>query len=186
MTPNPQDSAVALEVELLPCPFCGGGAHFYTVQEGDDAGGRCVVCPQCNASSMLCFPLMDSVDQKLIEHWNRRASQSDGTSGGAKTLILLSSGEYSDYGLMGAFRPMKAFNVGDALEAFKAQWKPEPGTYCSSPGPSDFAAWLAKEGYIEDAPTEEIHLGSYGDIDPSPETRKLTFAAPTQGENHVG
>lgn len=96
------------------------------------------------------------------------------------TLILLSTGEYSDYSVMGAFRPARAFNMGDACEAFKAQWKPAEGAYSSYAGPSDFAAWLAKEGFVEDAATEEIHLGSYGEIELSPEAKALDFSAPPQ------
>jgi hypothetical protein len=101
----------------------------------------------------------------------------------AVALILLSSGEYSDYGVMGAFRPCKSFNVGEALDAFRAQWKPEANSYSSAPGPQDFAAWLAKEGYVEDANTEEIHLGSYGDIDPSDQSKALTFTCPPAGDS---
>jgi len=120
-----------------------------------------------------------------------RAALSTGRLGGEaeeKTLILLSTGEYSDYSVMGAFRPTKSFNMGDVLEAFNAQWKPEEGAYTSEPGPNDFAAWLAKEGYIEDARTEEIHFGSYGELELSDESKALNFSAPAakpQGDSNA-
>lgn len=57
------------QVELKPCPFCGGEAKIIgPVQEG----GYCVECPQCLASSKLMYPLMDDVSELLTEAWNTR------------------------------------------------------------------------------------------------------------------
>lgn len=67
--------------ELLPCPCCGGEAHFDEVPvnqfelEGQpsNAGGQFVECSKCGLSTNLMFPLMDDVKGELAERWNRRA-----------------------------------------------------------------------------------------------------------------
>lgn len=101
-----------------------------------------------------------------------------------QTLILLTSGEYSDYSVMATVRPLKSFNMGDAVEAFKAQWKPDPGSAWrpSEPGPSELLAWLNREGYVEDAETEEIHLGSYGELNETEDYRAYFIEAGEGGE----
>ena len=67
MTPNPQDSAVALEVELLPCPFCGGAGEAFDVH---------TLTWHVRYGCQSCQVFFNDA-----ETWNRRASQSDGTSG---------------------------------------------------------------------------------------------------------
>lgn len=84
MTPNPQDSAVALEVELLPCPFCGDfGAEENESSLFNMQGSfkRAVYCHSCFAEGPPA-----ETSKEAIEHWNTRASQSDGTSGGWQTV----------------------------------------------------------------------------------------------------
>ena len=60
--------------ELLPCPFCGGKAeviHFEVTDNEDDpnAGGSCVSCKRCGASSAVHFDRKEN----LYSSWNDRA-----------------------------------------------------------------------------------------------------------------
>ncbi len=66
---------------LKPCPFCGEAARFGEVGEDVDhddeienEGGQFVACSnrQCGASTMLMFPLMESVKRELADLWNTR------------------------------------------------------------------------------------------------------------------
>lgn len=61
--------------DLLPCPFCGGEAErldFETVGTalgGDpNAGGSCISCKQCGASSPVHFDRKEN----LYSSWNER------------------------------------------------------------------------------------------------------------------
>jgi len=109
----------------------------------------------------------------------------------APVLILLSTGKYSAYSVQGAFRPLRDFTMGEAADAFRAQFKPEHDW--SQPDPYAFAAWLVTAGYIEDAPTNEVHLGSYGQIELSKEaaaepiraTPAPVPAEPSKGEREA-
>jgi len=56
-------------VDLLPCPFCGGSADRIDIEDGDNAGGSCVICTQCNASGNVEFGFKEN----FISNWNRRA-----------------------------------------------------------------------------------------------------------------
>ena len=61
------------EIELKPCPFCGGLASIYYDPEGiKDTANRHwayhVCCDKCCATSGLCFSR-----EMAAEMWNRRA-----------------------------------------------------------------------------------------------------------------
>ena len=70
--------ATAPHMTLKPCPFCGGDAYFGVVgidggdEDDPNFGGRYIQCDTCNASTMLMFPLKESVDQALADAWNAR------------------------------------------------------------------------------------------------------------------
>ena len=53
---------------LLPCPFCGGKAERIDIDDGDNAGGSCVHCTQCDASSNVEFEFKEN----FVSNWNRR------------------------------------------------------------------------------------------------------------------
>lgn len=53
---------------LKSCPFCGGPAEIIHVDEGENAGGSCVSCTRCLASSNIDFGRKEN----FISNWNRR------------------------------------------------------------------------------------------------------------------
>lgn len=55
--------------DLLPCPFCGGKAERIDIEDGDNAGGSCVICTACNASGNVEFGFKEN----FVSNWNRRA-----------------------------------------------------------------------------------------------------------------
>lgn len=64
--------------ELKPCPFCGGNAERLDVPDEDDvdggvnAGGSCIQCVRCAASTALHFDRKEN----LVSSWNSRAALS--------------------------------------------------------------------------------------------------------------
>ena len=82
----------------------------------------------------------------------------------AGDLLMLTEGEYSDKGWSGPFKVLRPFQRRGVYETFMAQWKPADD-WQERADPSDFIAWLATQGFIEDAPSKSWYLGSYG-LDP--------------------
>lgn len=66
MTANPATDAL----RLVPCPFCGGEAEIVHIDEGENAGGSCVYCTKCQASSNVEFEFKEN----FVSNWNRRAA----------------------------------------------------------------------------------------------------------------
>jgi Lar family restriction alleviation protein len=58
--------------KLLPCPFCGSEPAKITLTEKANRGGKVISCTKCEACTRVFFPLMGSVDELLVEAWNRR------------------------------------------------------------------------------------------------------------------
>ena len=54
------------EVELLPCPFCGGEADFL----GDTVT---IKCKECGGAFLCTNPLISRLE--VAQAWNRRADQ---------------------------------------------------------------------------------------------------------------
>lgn len=57
---------------LKPCPFCGGNASRQDLTDDDNAGGSCITCDSCGASSPVHFDRKEN----LYDSWNRRSSSS--------------------------------------------------------------------------------------------------------------
>lgn len=57
---------------LKPCPFCGGTASRQDLTDDDNAGGSCITCDSCGASSPVHFDRKEN----LYDSWNRRSSSS--------------------------------------------------------------------------------------------------------------
>jgi len=76
MTDDRKPLPAEAEMVLLPCPFCGGDAERIDVPDEDDvdggvnAGGSCIQCKRCSASTGLHFDRKEN----LIAAWNERAA----------------------------------------------------------------------------------------------------------------
>jgi hypothetical protein len=71
--------------ELLPCPFCGGGAKRFTIEEeGDNFGGDVIACTGiCGASSHVEFGRKEN----LVSLWNTRLTSTTPTLGDMAKLV---------------------------------------------------------------------------------------------------
>jgi hypothetical protein len=69
------------DVELLPCPFCGSGAHFGTIRFGKNAVPRedrnkvnhFVSCDACNSTTQTITGFRTQAE--AAERWNRRSPE---------------------------------------------------------------------------------------------------------------
>lgn len=115
--------------------------------------------------------LRDEADDRLDflgEEYKKLAAALEAMASNApeqvKPLLILSSGEYSDYSWSGPYRPLKKFTVREALDAFKAQWKPND-EWDETPTPEEFEGWLVSQRWIDPISSDEIHIGGYGQLD---------------------
>lgn len=60
------------DAKLLPCPFCGGDAAIMNIEGGENAGGSCVSCTKCLASSNVEFEFKEN----FVLNWNSRITPS--------------------------------------------------------------------------------------------------------------
>lgn len=81
----------------------------------------------------------------------------------AGELLILETGEYSDYTFHGPFRVQCDFDLRDQIERFLDTQ--EDRDWCSH---YDFIAFLSKDGFIQDVECEHIHIGSYGRLKIAP------------------
>ena len=68
-----------MAIDLKPCPFCGGAAHF----DHDDDGWNWIECAGCCASTNARVSAMDDCKPMLAEQWNSRVTS--GVLAGALT-----------------------------------------------------------------------------------------------------
>nr|MBA4770794.1 restriction alleviation protein, Lar family [Sphingobium sp.] len=96
---------------LEPCPFCGGEAERFTInEEGDNFGGDVICCKSCGASSHVEFGRKEN----LVSCWNRRATLSrsdDGAGEGLRNEIDR---------LLSVYSHEKAMNLGGGSANAKA------------------------------------------------------------------
>ena len=58
---------------LKPCPFCGGKAERIDIADGENAGGSCIACTKCQASSNVEFEFKEN----FVSNWNRRVEPTE-------------------------------------------------------------------------------------------------------------
>lgn len=82
----------------------------------------------------------------------------------AGTTLVITSGAYSDYRFDGPFRVVKPIDTDAVLADFEAAHPARLTEYGTiHPSISDFMAFLARAGYIEDMDAQEWDLGDYPD-----------------------
>ena len=65
---------MSFEIELKPCPFCGGKASFLTVEQTDGTRGYEVSCE--NAACEVCScTMLHPTKAEAAAAWNRRPQQ---------------------------------------------------------------------------------------------------------------
>ena len=68
------------QIELKPCPFCGGLAKIKCVGKGNtrEQLGVIVRCINCECGTAPCYPLphfsYKAREETVINQWNRRAN----------------------------------------------------------------------------------------------------------------
>lgn len=74
MTHDQKDTAMTSTAipSPKPCPFCGGNASRQDLTDDDNAGGSCITCDSCGASSPVHFDRKEN----LYDSWNRRSPSS--------------------------------------------------------------------------------------------------------------
>lgn len=82
---------------------------------------------------------------------------------------IVTTGEYSDYGIRDSFIVKRTFSFDLALE----RWLKEYGDdgsfgYAGGQSEQDFLAWLRSEGFVEDEKLNEVHLANYSQPEPAP------------------
>lgn len=82
----------------------------------------------------------------------------------AESLVLLETGEYSDKTTHGPFKALQDFDLKEKAKEFKSATF-TPRWDGDEPEPSDFLAWLATSGLIEDVPAVQFHIGSYSGLE---------------------
>ena len=98
--------------KLMPCPFCGGEAErldFAAVEGDPNAGGSCICCKQCGASSPVHFDRKENLESS----WNTRT---------ARTAPLAVDHPTSDPE-SGRGQPSPDYVAGQALADYLATWK---------------------------------------------------------------
>ena len=84
-------------------------------------------------------------------------------------LLVLETGEYSDYTFHGPFVVLREFDQVEAVADHRREWKPDPDGWRDEPDTNSFTAWLAVNGYIEHAENVVCwHIGSYGRLEAEP------------------
>lgn len=79
-----------------------------------------------------------------------------------KPVILISSGEYSDYNVVAIVNWLRDdVTPEQARDLFIGPEPRDENDYSQIDG-YEFAAWLNKEGYTQDIEAEELHVESYG------------------------
>lgn len=78
------------------------------------------------------------------------------------TIVLFSSGEYSDRGLCGEVKLLRSCDFRALAQEYKDQYTPEDDW--DDPEPIDFVAWLVRNQHVEQIDCSSLHLGSYGEL----------------------
>ena len=77
--------------------------------------------------------------------------------------FIITTGEYSDYGIRDSFVVLKTFSFDEALsEWFGKHGDERAFGYEAGQGDQDFLKSLRERGLVADEPLNEVHLHDYG------------------------
>ncbi len=83
--------------------------------------------------------------------------------------FIVTTGEYSDYGIRDAFVVLKDFSFDKALERWiEAHGDDGSFTYEDGRDEQAFLASLRTDGFVADEPLNVVHLSNYSRPEPSP------------------
>jgi len=81
-------------------------------------------------------------------------------------LMMISTGEYSDYDIKGLFKILKDFDAQEQLAIWAKETGREVVNYRVESEYQnqqiDYMGWLNKNGFIEDVDYRELHTDDYG------------------------
>ena len=80
-------------------------------------------------------------------------------------VVIVTTGEYSDYSMGASFRVLKKVNLDDEHQKFELSLLGEDRDEWNDH--TRFTAWLVSQGCVEEFKTVEFHMGSYGRWEPS-------------------
>ncbi len=83
-------------------------------------------------------------------------------------LLMLSTEQYSDWNRAGPFKVLKDFDIHEVAEMV-SKMPPLNPAWPIKNGPDDVVNYLVEHDFIELLPCYDFHLGSYGDINVTPE-----------------
>ena len=67
-----QSNIVDTDLELKPCPFCGGKAYMFIDEDGEGYRRLVIGCEKCMAEVAGAFGDEEIEDFELAENWNKR------------------------------------------------------------------------------------------------------------------
>ena len=88
-------------------------------------------------------------------------------------LLMLSTEQYSDQTHAGPFKILKDFDIHDVAKIVGALPVVKYPDWRTKNGPDDVIDYLKANQFIEEVPCYKIHLGSYGDINVTPEKENV-------------
>lgn len=138
---------------LAACPFCGGEAERFTIQdEGDNFGGDVVCCKECGASSHVEFGRKEN----LVSCWNRRTPAARLLAGEVEAVAYASPEQMASMGdpigdMAGAYIPLRKTSAGKFTMPL----------YAHPPAAEPVGLREAVEGIDDDYMTSEKHHPGY-------------------------
>lgn len=83
----------------------------------------------------------------------------------AGSIILFTSGDYSDFHHIGIYATTRKVDLVEAAALYRSEFTPDDNSIYDEPDPNGFAAWLVVKGWCFPCEVSEEHLGSYGRLE---------------------
>ena len=86
-------------------------------------------------------------------------------------LLILSTEQYSDFNFSGPYEVLKDFEFADIVPLVVSSFVISVYQWPAKAGLDEVTSYLKDNGFIKEVPCQEVHLGSYGDINVTGERR---------------